>query len=91
MTGIQIVSTGRGVPGRVVTNDDLSKIVDTNDEWISSKTGIKQRYFCENESNVDLALEAAKKAIEGAGIDKSEIGVLIVIGKVLIKASQRIV
>jgi 3-oxoacyl-[acyl-carrier-protein] synthase-3 len=78
MTGIQIVSTGRGVPGRVVTNDDLSKIVDTNDEWISSKTGIKQRYFCENESNVDLALEAAKKAIEGAGIDKSEIGVLIV-------------
>ena len=78
MTGIQIVSTGRGVPGRVVTNDDLSKIVETNDEWISSKTGIKQRYFCENETNVDLALEAARKAIEGAGIDKSEIGVFIV-------------
>lgn len=78
MTGIRIVSTGRAVPNKVVTNDDLSKIVDTSDEWIASKTGIRQRYFTEGETNWELALKASEIAIERAGIDKSEIGLLIV-------------
>ncbi|MBS6453809.1 MAG: hypothetical protein KH378_08830 [Butyrivibrio sp.] len=73
MVGIKVVSTGHAVPDKVVTNDDLSRVVDTNDEWIYSKTGIKERHFCENETNWELALKAADTAIERAGIDKSEI------------------
>ncbi len=78
MVGIKVVSTGHAVPDKVVTNDDLSRVVDTNDEWIYSKTGIKERHFCENETNWELALKAADTAIVRAGIDKSEIGMLIV-------------
>lgn len=77
MMGIRIIATGRCTPSKVVTNDDLSKIVDTSDEWISTRTGIKQRHFCEEESNSDLAYGAAKKAIEAAGIDKEDIGLLV--------------
>ena len=50
MNGIQIVSTGRALPKQVVSNDDLSRIVDTNDEWITARTGIKNRYKCEEET-----------------------------------------
>ncbi len=78
MKGIRIVSTGSAVPEKQVTNDDLSLIVETSDEWISSRTGIKSRYKCENESCVSLATEAARVAIERAGIDKNEIGLVIV-------------
>jgi len=79
MNGIKIISTGRGIPSKKVTNNDLAKIVDTNDEWITSRTGIKSRYYCgDNESNVDLAYEAAKIAIEKNNIDKSKIGVCVV-------------
>lgn len=78
MAGIEILGTGRSKPEKVVTNDDLSKIVDTSDEWITTRTGIKQRYFCEDEKNKDLACAAARKAIENSGIDTNEIGLLIV-------------
>ena len=76
--GLHIVGMGHYVPEHVVTNDDLSKIVDTNDEWISSRTGIRRRHFITDEKNQDMAIAAAKMAIEDAGIDKSEIGVVIV-------------
>ncbi|MCM1273554.1 MAG: ketoacyl-ACP synthase III [Clostridium sp.] len=76
--GLRIVATGHYVPDKVVTNDDLSKLVDTNDEWISSRTGIRRRHFVENESNLDLALNAARLALERSGIDKEELGVCIV-------------
>ena len=46
MKGIQIISTGIGIPDTVVTNDDLSKIVETDDEWITTRTGIKTRFKC---------------------------------------------
>lgn len=78
MKGINIISTGKGIPGKIVTNDDLSKIVDTSDEWISSRTGIKSRHYCENEENWNLAIRAAEMAIERAGIDRKDIGLLIV-------------
>lgn len=78
MKGIRIVSTGRALPKTQVTNDDLSKIVDTNDEWITTRTGIKSRYKCEEESCVSLATDAAKAAIQNAGIDANDIGVIIV-------------
>lgn len=78
MKGIDIISTGRALPDKKVTNDDLSKIVDTNDEWITTRTGIKNRYFCEEETNWQLAYRTADKVITKAGIDKNDIGVLIV-------------
>lgn len=76
--GLHIVGIGHYTPDNVVTNDDLSKIVDTSDEWISSRTGIRRRHFVDKEKNQDIAIEAAKMAIADAGIDKNDIGVCIV-------------
>ncbi len=60
MENIEIIGTGMAVPSRVVSNDDLAKIVDTSDEWISTRTGIKNRYFCaEDECANSLAIEPA--------------------------------
>lgn len=84
MNGIQIISTGRAIPRQVVSNDDLSHIVETNDEWITTRTGIKNRHKCDNttETTASLAVEAASKAvaraIEDRGISKSDIGAVIV-------------
>ncbi len=79
MTGLKIIATGGALPSRVVTNDDLSKIVDTSDEWIYPRTGIHSRYFCgENESATDLAIKAASQALERSGIDRSQVGCVIV-------------
>lgn len=72
-------SIGAYIPSKVVTNDDLSKIVETNDEWITKRTGIKERRFAaENEATSDLATNAAKVAIERAKIDIDKIDVVIV-------------
>jgi 3-oxoacyl-[acyl-carrier-protein] synthase-3 len=74
-----IVGTGSAVPARVVTNDDLSKIVDTSDEWIVSHTGIRQRHIVSAEENAStLGCTAAKRALEDAGIAPEEIGTIIV-------------
>ena len=63
MKGLKIVATGRYAPRRVVTNEDLSQIVDTSDEWISARTGMKRRHFCEEqEGNLSNAVSAATKA-----------------------------
>lgn len=77
LRGLRIVGTGHYAPDNVVTNDDLSKIVDTNDEWITSRTGIKRRHHVTTEKNQDMAIAAAKMALENAGIDKLELGVCI--------------
>ncbi|WP_026943994.1 beta-ketoacyl-ACP synthase III [Helicobacter rodentium] len=72
-------SIGAYIPSKVVTNDDLSKIVETNDEWITKRTGIKERRFAaENEATSDLATNAAKVAIERAKIDIDKIDAVIV-------------
>lgn len=79
MAGIKIIATGACAPSKVVTNDDLAKIVETSDEWISQRTGMKERHYVEEgETNTYLAEQAAKQAIERAGIAKEEIGVVIV-------------
>jgi 3-oxoacyl-[acyl-carrier-protein] synthase-3 len=73
-----ITGTGAYVPPRIVTNFDLEKIMNTTDEWIQQRSGIKERHYAEDGiGSSDLAVEAAKKAIESAGIDKSEIDFLI--------------
>lgn len=78
MQGIHIVATGRALPAKIVTNDDLSRIMDTSDEWIRSRTGIGQRYQCETETCAGLAVEAARIALEKSGIEKEEVGAVIV-------------
>jgi 3-oxoacyl-[acyl-carrier-protein] synthase-3 len=75
-----IKGTGRYIPPHLVTNDDLAKIIDTSDEWIQQRTGIKQRYWIEPGSvtgSSDLALEASKKAMEKAGWKPEDIDLII--------------
>ena len=74
----EIIGWGHYLPKKVVTNDDLAKIVDTNDEWISTRTGIKTRHLVEEELTSDLAYGAAKMAIEKAGISVDEIDSIVV-------------
>jgi len=74
----KITGTGSYVPSKVMTNDDLKAFVETSDEWIQSRTGIKERHIVTDEDTTDLGYEASLKAIEDAGIDKSEIDLLVV-------------
>ena len=78
MNGIKIRGTGRCVPEKTVTNDDLAKIVDTNDEWITTRTGIRCRHHCSGEKHTQLCVRAARAALERAGAAPEEIGVCIV-------------
>lgn len=75
---IKIIGTGRNLPEQVVTNDDLSAIVDTNDEWIRSRTGIRERRVVKNETTVSMSVEASKLAIAKANISPLEIDLIIV-------------
>lgn len=78
MENIEIIGTGMAVPSKAITNDDLAKIVDTSDEWISTRTGIRNRFFCrEDECANSLAIEAAGKALEDSGLNAENIGVCI--------------
>jgi len=73
----RIIGTGSYLPPKVVTNVDLEKTLDTSDEWITARTGIKERRIVTNESTCDLALEASKKALEMSEISPSEIDLII--------------
>jgi len=73
----RIIGTGSYLPSKVVTNADLEKTLDTSDEWIIARTGIKERRIVTNESACDLALEASKKALEMSEISPSEIDLII--------------
>ena len=77
MFGIDILGTGSYTPAMRVTNDDMAKVVDTNDEWISTRTGIKARHLADGEPTWKMGTEAAKEAIKNAGIDVMDIGVII--------------
>jgi len=74
----RIIGTGSYLPEKLVTNEDLAKTVDTSDDWIRARTGIRQRYIAdEKQSASDLALEASRKAIEAAGIDAKDIELIV--------------
>lgn len=78
MNAIKLLGTGRHVPSRCLTNDDLSRMVDTSDQWIRERTGIVTRYLCgEGEGNTSSALAAAKTAMERAGVGPEDIGVCV--------------
>lgn len=74
----RIIGTGSAVPEQIVTNEDLSKIVETSDEWISSRSGIKERRVAKEENTTSLAILAGKRALENAGVTAEEIEVIIV-------------
>ncbi|WP_339625138.1 beta-ketoacyl-ACP synthase III [uncultured Winogradskyella sp.] len=80
MYNSKIIGLGKYVPDNVVTNDDLSKMMDTNDEWITERTGIKERRWVEKgsgDTTATMGVKAAKQAIERAGIDKDDIDFII--------------
>ncbi len=80
MYNSKIIGLGHYVPENVVTNDDLSKIMDTTDEWIQERTGIKERRWAkpgDGQSTFTMGLEAAKKAILNAGIEKENIDLIV--------------
>ena len=74
-----VLGTGSCLPERVLTNDDLEEMVDTSDEWITSRTGIRTRRIAgAGEQNFQLASRAAEKALDGAGIRADELGMIVV-------------
>ncbi|MGN0398176.1 MAG: beta-ketoacyl-ACP synthase III [Candidatus Fimimorpha sp.] len=74
----KIIGTGHYVPERIVTNDDLAMIMDTSDEWIVERTGIRQRRIDTGEGVVSMALKASKNALENAGITADMLDMIIV-------------
>jgi len=74
----QIIGTGSYLPARIVTNDELAQRVDTSDEWIQQRSGIRQRHVAaEGETTADLATAAAVKALEAAGITAQELDLIV--------------
>lgn len=74
-----IIGLGRFTPEKIVTNFDLEKQMDTSDEWIRTRTGIEERRYADDQVDTsDMAFEAAKDAIKDAGIDASQIGLILV-------------
>lgn len=74
--GVGIISAGKKLAGNVVTNGDLCGMMDTTDEWITERTGVRERRIATTEKSLDLAADAAKEAL--AGIDYDDIGLVIV-------------
>lgn len=78
MNGIKLRGTGRCVPAAAVTNGELAKTVETSDEWITARTGIRSRYLCTSETHTQLCVSAARRALNRAGVSPEEIGACIV-------------
>ncbi len=78
MTG-RIIGLGSYLPEKIVTNDDLSQLVETSDEWITERTGIKRRHISDHKTETTsyMAGVAAQRAIEDAGISGSEIDLIV--------------
>ena len=75
---VKIIGVGSYVPEKILTNFDIEKMVDTSDEWIVTRSGIRERHIArEDEAASDLGLKAARKAIEDAGIEPSDVDLII--------------
>lgn len=79
LCGVRFIGSGSALPQRVMTNDDLSKLVDTNDEWIASRTGIRERRIADPQvdSVASLAATAGAKALESAGVASADLDLII--------------
>ncbi|MBL8023481.1 MAG: ketoacyl-ACP synthase III [Elusimicrobia bacterium] len=77
--GVKFLSTGSGLPARVLTNDDLTKMVDTSDEWITERTGIKERRIvAPDQATSDLSTQAARQALERAHLRPDQVDAIVV-------------
>ena len=74
---MKILGTGSALPEKVVTNDDLARVMDTSDEWIRTRTGIQKRHIAVNETTTSMAVEAAKKALDEAKISINDLDLMI--------------
>lgn len=75
----RITGTGRYLPERVMTNHDLEQIVETSDEWILARTGIERRHIAaEGQTTTDLAVEAARQALDAAGVEAADVDFIVV-------------
>lgn len=72
-----VLGTGMYVPDRVVKNDELANFVDTSDEWIQQRVGIRERRVCTNQTAIDLACEAAVRALENSGVQPQELDLIL--------------
>jgi 3-oxoacyl-[acyl-carrier-protein] synthase-3 len=78
MLGFEIIGSGHYVPGKPVTNADLARVMDTSDEWVVPRTGIRQRHYApEGQGASDLAVEASKRALEAAGLTPKDVDYII--------------
>lgn len=75
--GFTILGTGSALPARGVSNDELSQFLDTSDEWIYSRTGIKRRHVCTSETLDDLAVAASERALDSAGLAAGDIDLIV--------------
>lgn len=76
--GVEVIGVGAHVPDRVMTNDEIATFLDTSDEWIASRTGIRERRIAaEGESTADLGARAARAALESAGIEAGELDLIV--------------
>ena len=73
----RVLGTGMYVPPRVVTNDDLSQFLETNDEWITQRVGVKERHISTNETAADMGAKAAMAALENSGVAAEEIDLIL--------------
>jgi 3-oxoacyl-[acyl-carrier-protein] synthase-3 len=79
MTRARIIGVGAYAPKRILTNEELERMVETSDEWIVQRTGIRERRIAdESEATSDLALKAAQQALERAGVEPREIDLIVV-------------
>ncbi len=74
---MKILGTGSSLPQKIVSNDDLAKVMDTSDEWISSRTGIRNRHIAVEETTTSMSVDAAKKALADAAVAAEEIDLII--------------
>ncbi len=75
---VEFLGTGFGVPTNILTNDDIAKMVDTNDEWIMRRTGIRERrVVADGETTLTLALEASRGALRDAGLSATDLDLII--------------
>lgn len=73
----RIIGTGMYVPEKIVTNEDLSRIVDTNDEWITQRIGVRERHVCTDETAADLACHAGMRALENSGCAPEDLDLIL--------------
>lgn len=78
MYNVKVIGTGRYAPQNVVTNEDISKFVDTNDKWIRERTGIEKRRISQGENTSDIAVKAAKEALKKSGLKPEELDLVII-------------